>query len=257
MPSYAVAPEAPPARAPEPQPPRVLAKRKNAPGGGRPPNPMCCGRLTKRISPGSSTVMCTLCQTVYPHGSAPEQKPERPAIPPPPPPPANVLVNEATQIARPKPTAAPSRPMPTPPRRPIYGTGLTEKQRKLIDAELAEVPPGLNGDHETHREESKKIPPSRPANNSRGDGEFTVHHTPPPMPQAMTKRGRLRVAIEALGPYPAHIRLPADSETSRLVRDLINDMRRRNGMSDLTHYIAEDRSCHVICRKAEKGGVSR
>lgn len=190
-----------------------------------------------------------------------------PETPPPPsrPAPQNVLVNEATQIPRPKPEAAPS-PFAAGRRGPkpasVLGAGLGEKEAQRIKEELGETPaPGLNGDHATRAAERAKIPPSRPANNCRGDegvrkvGEFTFYRGEPPPRRLGAPTSPLGQAIRELQPGE-FMTIAPDAKTHGLVRSILHNLREKKICPGLQTYLSADRSARVVMRKADGGQES-
>lgn len=270
MPSYEAATEERPVTVSGDQPittlPRQLAKRKHAPGAGRPPNPTCCGQPTKRLTTGSSIVRCEVCETTYGPGHAP--------------PPAARVSLEPEAVSPKAPTVSPfavGRRGPKP--SSVLGAGLSARETEQLREELnasepaqkAGIPviyehtsplPGLNGDHATRAQERSKIPPSRPANNSRGEdeptkvGEFTFYRGEPP-----PKKAKQESLTEAIRQLPTdgsrHLRLEIDNKTRLRLSDAIVRLRRRDGINDVVHYIAADRSCRVVMRIAAEGEAKR
>lgn len=193
-----------------------------------------------------------------------------PETPPPPsrPAPANVLVNEATQIPRPKPEPSPfaaGRRGPKP--ASMLGTGLSERELKQLREDLAPLAPpapGLNGDHETRAEESAKIPPSRPANNGRGKhdcvGKEIVFERiqSGPLPPAVvygsreTPRTRIVQLAGSLGPPPDRIEIPTDQLERRQKSAIISMLAKRHGTGAFETFTTADLTKWVIVRAAAK-----
>ncbi len=354
MPSYAAAAKERPVTVSGEQPPRQLAQRKNAPGAGRPPNPLCCGKSTKRISTGSSIVRCEICEKTYGPDNPPPPQSVKPAAKPaevfgphcpscatltrerdgkwwckwceielpqtaaaetPAKPAAAAEVSaegrcvsqKAPSVARKAPEVSPApSPFATgrrgPKPLPVLGAGLGEKETKRLQEDLGATrsayvtcctagcaepahykpfegrfycpqhrnvavdnscatvvteSPGLNGDHATRAAERAKIPPSRPANNSRGEPAvpkttFKVCKTPPPNPYMQGVTDSIAAAILQL---PAdgseHLEFPTDAKTAQRIRDAVHRVRTRNRIDDVEYYLAGDRSCRVVIRRAK------
>lgn len=301
MPSYEVAAaERPitPATA-VPGPARQLAQRKNATGAGRPPNPLCCGRPTKRIATGSSIVRCQVCENTYSPG---DQLPKQPAISDgaagrsgPKPPSmlgAGLSEREAEQLRQklntgatavlevpaalppnlsdsPLPSSAPCRKCPgTCLPREMAPSKHAVREVMFICTECGSCgavwaddrpAPGLDGDHATRAEERSKIPPSRPANNSRGPRgatpRYEIRTTPPPPSIGLGRNTGLAEAIRDLPTDgSAWLCVPPDDLTAARVRDAVRRLKVRGRILDVTHYLAADRSCRVVIRRPKAEG---
>jgi hypothetical protein len=225
----------PAAEAKEPEASPFVAGRRGPKFGSR-TNPTCCFKPTKRKSIGSGICVCTVCGKEY--------DTRKPAAAPSPKPQTSILgeglgTKEAAKLRA--------------------DLGVTEQPKPQVTALPETVkapPPGLNGEHETRREEQLKIPPSRPANNSRGVvtrkfGEFTIYRGEPPARRHGSATTPLGLAIRALEPGE-HMELSSDSKTYGAVRSAIHNLQRRNKQHDLQNYLSADGSCRVVRRMTKE-----
>jgi hypothetical protein len=160
----------------------------------------------------------------------------------------------------------------------VLGTGLSERELKQLREDLAPLAPpapGLNGDHATRAEERSKIPPSRPANNSRGDDKPWRRRQTDDAPEPLLTGVRAHVSdvIELanefmrLGPWPDRLEVPAEwfghntTENKGRMPALRKAIETRCGKKALATYTSADRKVRVLYRAGSrtttpKGGAA-